>query len=193
MQMRFSLVAPKLFDLAVAALSFFLFVASFKFNEFFDPYFLYAPGINLVFLPAGVKLLCIIVGRVPAVVGLFLASVYLSTGLWHDLNIVSYYYFAAVSLFTYSLAVFLTFRLYSISSTLANLKFFHIVIMSILACALNGVLHNLVFMALGITNHADLWVKSAVMGLGDLIGCIVVISSFNFVSQLFQRQSKPLI
>jgi hypothetical protein len=188
MQIRLTAFTPKFFDVVIAALSFVLFVLSFEFNQLFDPYLLYAPGINLIFLPAGIKLLCIILGRIPAIIGLFMASIYLSTGLWQNLSVVSYYYFASISLLTYSLAVFVTFRVFHISSTLINLKFSHIVNMSVLACALNGVLHNLVFMAVGITNYGDLWQKSAAMGLGDLTGCIIVITSFN----VLLKQFKPL-
>jgi hypothetical protein len=193
MQRKIQYITPRLIDLATALLSFVLFVLSFKLNSLLDRTLLYAPGISLLFIPAGIKLLCIVLGRAPAIVGLFLASVYLSSDLWQDLAVISYYYFAAVSLFTYSLAVFLTFRIFKISSTLANLKFHHILFMSIAACALNGILHNLVFIAQGVTNYSELWSRSAAMSFGDFTGCIVVISVFNLSLQIIQRQSTTTI
>ncbi len=62
----------RLSDLFVALVAGLVFVGSFNFNQYFDGYFVYAPGISLLFIPAGVKLLAFLVGRIPAVIGLVL-------------------------------------------------------------------------------------------------------------------------
>jgi hypothetical protein len=38
---------------------------SFRLNQLFDNFFVYAPGISLLFIPAGVKLLFVLIGRAP--------------------------------------------------------------------------------------------------------------------------------
>ncbi len=50
-------------DLAVAATTFLVFVGSFHLNQRLDSYMLYTPGVSLIFIPAGVKLLSILIGR----------------------------------------------------------------------------------------------------------------------------------
>ena len=66
-----------LYNAAIAFAAFVLFTLSYKLNEYFDAFMLFASGVSLVFIPAGVKMLCLLVGGVPAIVGLFLASLYL--------------------------------------------------------------------------------------------------------------------
>jgi hypothetical protein len=61
-------------DLAVAATTFLVFVGSFHLNQRLDSYMIYTPGVSLIFIPAGVKLLSILIGRLPAIVGLYIAS-----------------------------------------------------------------------------------------------------------------------
>ena len=56
--------------LATAVTSGILFSLSFRLNQYFDAQFVYSAGISLLFLPAGVKLLAVLVGRLPAIVGL---------------------------------------------------------------------------------------------------------------------------
>ena len=66
---------------ATAATSGLLFILSFRLNQFFDDVFVYSAGISLLFLPAGVKLLAVLVGRLPAIVGLLIVGIYLGAGI----------------------------------------------------------------------------------------------------------------
>ena len=168
-------------DVLVAIGVFLLFVASYSLNEFFDPYTIYAPGVSLLFIPAGVKLLALLVARGPAIFGLFFASVYLSTGLWTELGYLSFYYFALVSVLTYSIAIYLVIKYFKVSKTLLNLRYLHIVLMALIACLLNGCFHNVVYMWQGVTSLEELWSKSLAMSLGDFMGCFVVVSIYNVI------------
>ena len=47
----------------MVAVAFLRFVGSFHLNQALDSYMLYAPGVSLIFIPAGVKLLAILVGQ----------------------------------------------------------------------------------------------------------------------------------
>ncbi len=174
-------------DVLVAIGIFLLFVASYSLNELFDPYTIYAPGVSLLFIPAGVKLLAILVARGPAIFGLFFASVYLSMGLWTQLGYLSFYYFALISILTYSIAVYLVIGYFKISNTLLNLRYRHIVLMALIACLLNGCMHNVVYMWQGVTSHEDLWSKSLAMSLGDFMGCFVVVSIFKIFLKSYSK------
>ena len=156
-----------------------LFSLSFRLNQFFDEQFVYAAGISLLFLPAGVKLLAVLVGRLPAIVGLLIVGIYLGAGIWPDKPMSSIVYFAAVGLMTYPIAAFSLMRWLHIHQDLSNLRYHHIVLLSLAASVLNGVVHNWLYLTQGVTLSEELWQKSAAMALGDFMGCFVVVALFH--------------
>jgi hypothetical protein len=165
--------------IATAAISGLLFSLSFRLNQYFDEQFMYAAGISLLFLPAGVKLLAVVVGRMPAIIGLLIVGIYLGTDIWPDKSMAAIVYFAVVSLMTYPIAAFGLMRLLHIQPDLSNLRYHHIVALSLAASVLNGVVHNLLYLSQGITASEDLWNKSAAMALGDFMGCFLVVAFFH--------------
>ncbi|MEY4726321.1 MAG: hypothetical protein RLZ36_948 [Pseudomonadota bacterium] len=165
--------------LVTAAASGLLFSLSFRLNQFFDAQFVYAAGISLLFLPAGVKLLAVLVGRLPAILGLLVVGIYLGAGIWPDKPMSSIVYFAVVSLMTYPIAAFGLMHLLHIQRDLSNLRYHHIVWLSLAASVLNGVVHNWLYWTQGVTASEELWQKSAAMALGDFMGCFVVVALFH--------------
>jgi hypothetical protein len=170
--------------LAIVATAFLLFTGSFQVNQWLDGLMLYAPGVSLIFLPAGVKLLCILVGGVPAAVGIGLASVYLSLALWTDLPTISVVYFAVLSVGSPSVAIYVINRYGGIGQELRHLKYWHVIALSALAALLNGFGHNLVYLWQGVTAPADFLAKSMAMVFGDFLGCFVVVESVNAGTRL---------
>lgn len=165
--------------IATAVASGLLFSLSFRLNQYFDEQFVYAAGISLLFLPAGVKLLAVLVGRLPAILGLLVVGIYLGFGIWPDKPMSSVIYFAVVSLMTYPIAAFGLMHVLHIERDLSNLHYHHIVWLSLAASALNGVVHNWLYWTQGITSSEELWQKSAAMALGDFMGCFVVVALFH--------------
>lgn len=159
--------------IATAMASGLLFSLSFRVNQYFDAQFVYAAGISLLFLPAGVKLLAVLVGRLSAILGLLVVGIYLGAGIWPDQPMSSIVYFAVVSLMTYPIAAFGLMRLLRIHKDLSNLRYHHIVWLSLAASVLNGVVHNWLYWTQGVTASEELWQKSAAMALGDFMGCFV--------------------
>ncbi len=165
--------------IAIAVISGILFSLSFRLNQFFDAQFVYSAGISLLFLPAGVKLLAVLVGRLPAIVGIMVVSVYLGVGIWPDKAMTAVVYFAFVSLMTYPIAAFGVMHVFRIHKDLTNLRYHHIVWLSLAASVLNGVVHNLLYLTQDVTASEELWRKSAAMALGDFMGCFVVVALFH--------------
>lgn len=166
---------PNLAMMIVAGLSFAL---SFRINQLLDDYFVYAPGISLLFLPAGVKLLFVLIGRLPAIIGIMVVSVYLGHGIWPDKAILPVIYFAFVSLMTYPASAYTIMWALKIRKDLTNLQYWQIVILSLAASVTNGVVHNLLYMSQDVTAPNELWAKAAAMTLGDFMGCFVVVALF---------------
>ncbi len=173
--------------IATAVTSGILFSLSFRLNQFFDALFVYSAGISLLFLPAGVKLLAVLVGRLPAIIGLLVVSIYLGAGIWPDKPMSSVVYFAFVSLMTYPIAAFGLMHLLHIRQDLSNLRYHHIVWLSVAASVLNGVVHNWLYLTQGVTASDELWQKSAAMALGDFMGCFVVVALFHATMSLLRN------
>ena len=173
--------------IATAVTSGILFSLSFRLNQYFDEQFVYSAGISLLFLPAGVKLLAVLVGRLPAIVGLLVVGIYLGAGIWPDKAMTSIVYFAVVSLMTYPIAAFGLMRLLRIRHNLSNLRYHHIVLLSLAASALNGVMHNWLYWTQGVTASEELWQKSAAMAFGDFMGCFVVVALFHAGMSVLRR------
>jgi hypothetical protein len=173
--------------IATAVTSGILFSLSFRLNQYFDEQFVYSAGISLLFLPAGVKLLAVLVGRLPAIVGLLVVGIYLGAGIWPDKSMASVVYFAVVSLMTYPIAAFGLMRLLHIRHDLSNLRYHHIVLLSFAASVLNGVVHNWLYWSQGVTTTDELWQKSAAMAMGDFMGCFVVVAIFHAATGVLSR------
>ena len=90
-------------------------------------------------------------------------------------------YFAIVSLMTYPIAAFGLMRLLHIHHDLSNIRYRHIVLLSLAASVLNGIVHNLLYITQGVTSSEELWQKSAAMALGDFMGCFVVVALFHAI------------
>ncbi len=178
---------------AMAVASFLLLQGSFVLNTYLDPYLLYAPGANLVFIPAGVKLLCILVGGVPAAIGILASSAYISIGLWGENTFLSTFSLAIVAVLTYYSAVVGVKKLFKIHDDLSNLRYWHIVVLSTLASVLNGFLLNLAYYSQQVTPVAHIWSKGAAMALGDFMGCCIVVMTFNLAIHTFSRQKPDFV
>ena len=172
---------------AIAVTAFLLFTGSFQVNQWLDYLMLYAPGVSLIFLPAGVKLLCILVGGLPAAVGLFCASIYLSISLWTELPPISIYYFAVIAVGSPWLAVMAVRWYFGIQRDLSNLKYWHVIALSALAALINGFSQNVVYFIHGVTAPADFLSKSFAMVFGDFLGCFVVVELCNTGTRVLQK------
>ena len=177
--------------IAIAVISGLLFSLSFRLNQYFDALFVYSAGISLLFLPAGVKLLAVLVGRLPAIVGIMVVSVHLGASIWPDKPMTAIVYFAFVSLMTYPIATLGVMRLFHIRKNLSNLRYHHIVVLSVVASILNGLVHNWLYLAQGVTTSEELWLKSAAMALGDFMGCFVVVGIFHAVMGVLRGARSP--
>jgi len=183
-----NLLKPLPSDIAMVCVAFLMFVGSFQLNQHLDSYMLYAPGVSLIFIPAGFKLLAILVGRLPALVGLFIASIYASTGLWTDMQTATLYFFAAASVFSYAIAAYGVMNLLGIHPDLYNLRYWHIVVLSLAASVLNGIVHNVAYLMEGVSAIEAQWSNSAAMALGDFLGCFIVVSLFHTATLLLSKK-----
>jgi hypothetical protein len=176
-----------LVKLAICCASFLLFVFSYSINEFFDAFALYARGINLIFIPAGFKLLCVLLGGEAAAVGLLLSSVYVTSKDVDQTSIQQMVYFAFASVGSYYVAVRFVKQAFHIDDTLSNLRYLHIIIFSAAVSILNGTVHNVVYIWQGRFKAEEFFSHSSAMIVGDFLGCFIVIMFFNVCIDLACR------
>lgn len=166
-----------------------VFWLSFRLNQLFDDYFLYASGMSLLFLPAGVKLLFVLIGRGPALLGLLIAGVYLGLEIWPDKPIWPVINFAIISLLTYAVSAYSVMRIMGIHRDLINLRYWHIVLLSLAASVTNGIVHNVVYVIEDVTAPEEVWTMAHAMAVGDFMGCFVVLMLFQLAVANFKPKS----
>ena len=164
---------------------------SFRIYQLFDDFFLYAAGMSLLFLPAGVKLLFVLIGRAPALIGLLIVSVYLGYGIWPDKTIWPVICFAFISLMTYPVSAYFAMRKLHIHRDLINLRYWHIVVLSLAASVTNGIVHNILYVLENVTAPEDVWAKAFAMAFGDFMGCFVVLVLFQLAVGKFKPKVNP--
>ena len=155
------------------------FQLSFELTGMLDGYFAYAQGISLLFLPAGVKLLFVLVGRIPALLGLTVMAAYAAVGDWVDHPMWMPISFAVVAQANYYLAIYGVMRGLKINRELGNLRYWHVVLLSFAASVTNGVIHNVLYWVEGVSLPEDFLARSTAMSLGDFMGCFVIVGLFH--------------
>jgi len=151
---------------------------------------LFAAGVSLIYIPAGVKLLSLLIGGGAAFVGLLASSLYLNLVLWTSLPLQSAIYFAAIGVGSYALAVHLCRRLLKIEEDLSNLSYWHIVVLSVTASLFNGFGQNFVYYTQGVTADHEIFSKSTAMAFGDFFGCFLIVMLFNLGIR-FSKNYRP--
>lgn len=172
---------------AAAVIAFVLFTVSHKVSGFLHLTMHYSVGVSLIYIPAGVKLLCLLVGGVPASIGLIASSLFLNYLQWTDSYSLSMLSFGIVGVLSYGLAVYLVCRQFRIKPDLSNLNYLHIVTLSIAASVLNGVGQNFAYLAQGVAPEEALIARSAAMAFGDFLGCFVVVILFNLSTHAVKK------
>jgi hypothetical protein len=153
-----------------------------------DVYFAYAQGISLLFLPAGVKLLFILVGRIPALVGLTVLAAYAAVGDWAAYPVWMPISFAIVAQLNYYWVVAWMVRLLAIGQHLEKMRYWHIVLMSLAVSVVNGIIHNVVYLIEEVSLPEDFLRRSAAMAFGDFMGCFVVVALFQLIATAIRNR-----
>ncbi len=169
------------------AVAFLLFVGSFKVNQLLDGYFLYGAGVSLLFIPAGVKLLCILLGGLPALAGLYFAGVYVSSILWSNVPTVSSLTLALIAVCFYGVAVYWVTHLLKIRKDLSNLKYWHIIVLSATTSLAHGWCLAMAYISQDIATFQNVVPETLAIALGDFMGCFVVVMLFNITIRIAKK------
>lgn len=168
---RSPLTAP---DLGLIVLGFTLYWLAYEFHELLIPYVAYTQGVALLFLPAGIKLVMIMVAGWRGALGCGLALFSLTPRFWPDLDLPWLALYSALSVCLTWLVVSWMLRRKALGPNLDGLSFWDIVQIDAVNTVLHGIAVNSFFWSLGLRSSETLWPATLAMALGDFLGSGVV-------------------
>ncbi len=172
-------------DLGLIALSFVLYWGTYEFNELLDPYTTYAQGVNLLFLPAGIKLVTILVAGWRGALGCGLALLWMAaTRFWIGLPLPVLIGYAALSVTTSYLTIALLLRRRRLGPVLEGLTFWDIVWIDAVNTVLHGLTINLYWWWFEQRSNEALLPSALAMALGDFLGTGVIMLLVLLVAQV---------
>jgi len=162
---------------------------SFRINEQLGPWSVYSQGISLIFLPAGIKHLSILLAGRWGALGCFLALLLLANGFWQGVHPFTLLFYALVSTGATWFGVWMSLKILGISPDLANLRFIHIPQMDFITATVHAIVVNVFFIMASLKSNHVLANYFAML-LGDYIGIFIVLSIFWLMLVIFNSTSK---
>jgi hypothetical protein len=161
-----------------------LFGAMLAINEWLFRRLEFAPGINLVYLPAGMRLLCTLLFAEAGAIGLLLVSWYVSFSLFFPGQFERPFWGGILA----TLAPYLVYRgargLYGLDASLINLTPQRLLVLALAYSIASPLLHHVYFALHG---QEQLVSGFLAMFVGDLTGTLIVIYTIKGLLSLAQR------
>ena len=137
----------------------------------------YAPGISLIFLPAGVKLVAALVAGFWGVLGVVVALAYEARHVWANQHFCFYLAYASLGGFSTLFVVELFKRLLKIQPDLKNLRLLHLPVIDLFSTLFHGFVLNAYLITLHMDVGKDLLTRATAMAVGDFNGGLILLLS----------------
>lgn len=170
-------LSPWVQGLMLASLSGLGFWLAYQINELFDAWTLYSQGVNLLFLPAGVKHVAILIAGTWGALGCGLSLFVLALEFWHGTPTPQIASYSLISTGATWLGIVLSLRVLGVDAQLNGLKFIHLPLMDLITTALHGLTTNAYFALVGMKTDDYLGHAMAMM-VGDFTGSLIVLMLF---------------
>ena len=170
--------------LLVCAIFGFCYLAAYDFSVGFDLVHSFAPGISLIFIPAGVKLVAAMVSGFWGVLGTVIALTYAAPEFWADQPLWFYPLYGGISGFTTLFAVNLMKRLLRIEDDLSNLSLLQLPVIDLFSTLCHGFVVNVFFMLCNLSTGPDLLLRATGMAVGDFVGGMILLVGLALVLKL---------
>lgn len=178
---------PHFQNLALAVIFAVVYYAAFWIQVHFLGHFDFVQGVSLLFLPAGIKMLAIVVGGAWGIGGVFVTSILLSRVVWGDNG----FAYALLAQILWAGVPYLTYqaikRLLHIDDFLLSLKGRHIALIAV-STSLASSLADRSFRYAAGQLHGDMFNTSVwAMMLGDVGGIVITLSLAVLVMQRLRK------
>lgn len=147
----------------------------------------YTTGISLVYFPAGVRLLIVLVFGVWGAIGIALSNPLLFLFEFGSQSVPELLVDSLIAGFVPLLAARACQKLLGIGSSLENLRPVHLPILALAVSIATPLAFNLMFLAYGLKPLAELPRNVSAMALGDFLGCMIALMAAMLVLMLLRR------
>ena len=179
----------RLEQLGLTALATVVYVLTFKLNQYLDPWFLYGQGISLLFLPAGVKHVSILLAGRWGALGSFLGLLFMVPAFWQELSIEMAIPYVAISTLATWAGIVLSMRLMGIRRDLSNLKLLQLPVLDLVTTLFHAVLTNSFFVLAGLKKINEWNVNTLAMMVGDYLGSLCLMLVLFLALQWWPRKA----
>ena len=160
--------------LAVAGLCALAYLLSFELMNWLPAWLQYAPGVALFFLPAGVKLVALLVARAWGLLGIVAAGVWTAADVWQNADWIALLGNVVVWVGIPYVVIHLMLRCMKIHPDLSNLTYLRVMGICMAATVASSVAGNVYAVWTHDQPLVDLWARAAAMALGDFLGAGVL-------------------
>lgn len=176
--MRFSQSALQ--NMALAAISAILFVSFFQFNHWIFSSFEHSQGVSWIFLPAGFRVILVLLFGLPGALGLVLGSWYIDREMLEGPSQVLAILNGLVSGLTpWVVLKYLTMRQW-VSEKIQALTTRQLLNITLVLSAASALTHQLMWLAMG-KPQVNPWVDVWPMFFGNITGALLMLYTFKFV------------
>ncbi len=148
---------------------------TYKVNELLDSWVLYTQGIALVFLPAGIKHIAILIAGKWGALGCLVALFVLANDFWSGVPTEQIAAYSVISTAATWIGIILSMRLLQIDQGLRSLKFMHLPLMDLITTSIHGFTTNAFFLLAGMKSENFMGNALAMM-FGDFVGSFIILT-----------------
>jgi hypothetical protein len=175
---------------ALTLISAVLFIGFFQLNNWAFSIFEYSEGISWVFLPAGFRIILILVMGLPGALGLMLGSWYIDRDLFTQGDATLAFLNGVVGGITPWLVMkYLTHRQW-LNPQLKSLNALQLLNMTLIFAAASAVAHQLVWLLLE-RPHLNIWIDIWPMFIGNALGALLMLYGFKFALDRLGPKNSP--
>ena len=164
-------------------------IGAFMIHSHFLPFVSHSPGIDLVFIPSGVRLIAIMIGGIWAAVGVSLGSLFLTGSEVQTMQAGTILAIAACSGFCPYLALRVSLRATGVDAGLTQLSAGLLPVISLGVALGSSLQHNLLFSLLGLEQWSGFTDHVLAMATGDFLGILLAVV---VVFLILRTSRKPL-
>lgn len=159
-------------------------VLFFRLNSSIFSYLEQTQFVNWIFMPAGVRLLSVLLFDEYAVIGLFIGALITSPVI--GTNLTESLVISLISALNPYIAICITKRLLKLDSLLKKLRAKELILTGLFSALFNCLSHHLYFQLESLKTS---WANCATMFVGDLLGITITLILFNMSLKLIRRST----
>jgi hypothetical protein len=154
-------------------------------NDWLTAFLEVAPGVNWIYLPAGLRLFLVLIFGLSGAIGIAIVSTLITLGRDLSNDIIGIVGIGLISGFGPYLARLMVIRNLKINADLSNLNIQMIAISVLVFALLSAGLHQLWFVLIGIPSGS--FSNAVAMLIGDILGALLFISICKFGIDLYKK------